>query len=320
MGLRLIELDRVTIVAPLGLQFHDAATGTIVGDGLSVWAFPAGRPAARRQLIANRVGVYVLHHADGLIDLEHGAGDESYWQNLPPTKPFVIEVNDEYARFQPFQLTIDLPTKDIYKWNGTSNSSPLSSMTSIPLYSSPARSLFGGMAVVRAELHDPLRAGPLLTAAEGNAAATVLELYDEDLLVARGFADELGRLALIFPYPSPRTFPPGSPPGSPLSSPPMATGPALTDQVWNLKVRAFYSPPLSSPLDPFTEDSLPDLKSTLAQPEAQLWADADRTETLSEVALQYGRELILKSRSPSASPLDESWESVLFITPAASPP
>jgi hypothetical protein len=314
MTWRLIELDRVTTVAPLGLQFHDAATGTIVGAGLSVWAFPFNRPAAKRPLIVNRVGVYVLHHAEGLIDLEHGIGDQSYWQNLPSPKQFVIEVSDEYSRFQPFQLTVDLPKKGIYKWIDVGNGSPLSPITSIPLYSSPARPAFGGMAVVRAELHDPFRAGD-----EGNAAGAVLELYDDELLIARGFADEQGRIALMFPYPSPRSFPAGSPPGS-FSSPPVATGPALTDQLWILKARALYAPPLSSPLNQPTEDSLPDLNSTLAQPEAQLWADADRTETLSEVALQFGRELILKSRSPSASPLDDSWESVLFITPAASPP
>ena len=315
MTWRLIELDRVTTVAPLGLQFHDAASGTIVGEGLSVWAFPLNRPVAKRLLIANRVGVYILHHAEGLIDLEHGAGDQSYWQGLPAPKQFVIEVSDEHSRFQPFQLTVDLPTRGIYKWIGVGDGSPLSPMTSIPLYSSPARQAFGGMAVVRAELHDPFRAGD-----EGNASGAVLELYDDDVLIARGFADEQGRIALIFPYPSPRSFPPGSPPGSALSSPPVSTGPALTDQVWILKARALYSPPLSSPLNQPAEDSLPDLKSTLAQTDAQLWADADQTETLSEVALQFGRELILKSRSTSASPLDDSWESVLFITPAASPP
>jgi hypothetical protein len=310
MALRLIELDRVTTVAPLGLQFHDAATGTIVGDGLSVWAFHAGRPAARRALVANRVGVYVLHHAEGLIDVEHGKGDQNYWQNLPSPKEFVIEVSDEYSRFQNFQLTLDLPTKDIYRWIG-GNGSPLSPMTSIPLYSSPVRAVAGGMAVVRAELHDPFRAGDI-----GNAAGAVLELYDGEVLVARGFADDAGRIALIFPYPSPRSFPPGSPPGPPPGSPPVVTGPALMDQVWFLKVRALYSSPLNQPM----ENSLPDLKATLAQPEAQLWANADRTEMLSEVALQFGREFILKSRSPSASPIEASWESVLFITPAASPP
>jgi hypothetical protein len=315
MTLRLIEFDRVTTVAALGLQFHDAATGSLVGDGLSVWAFPVGRPAAKRALIANRVGVYVLHQAEGLIDLEHGAGDQAFWQNLPSPKQFVIEVNDESSRFQPFQLSVDLPVKGIYQWNGGMNGSPLSPLSSIPLYSSPPRVVPGGMAVLRAELHDPFRDGD-----GGNAGGAMLELYDGELLVARGFADEQGRIALIFPYPSPRSFPPGSPPGSPLSSPPVATGPALTDQVWTLKVRAFYSPPVASPIDQTTEDPLPDLKSTLAQAEAQLWTDADRTEMLSEVALQFGRELILKSRSPSASPLDDSWESVLFITPAASPP
>jgi len=31
-----ITLDRLTMVAPLGLRFHDTTTGAIVGDGLSV--------------------------------------------------------------------------------------------------------------------------------------------------------------------------------------------------------------------------------------------------------------------------------------------
>jgi len=141
MALRLIELDRVTTVAPLGLRFHDAATGTVIGQDLSVWAFPAGRPAAKRPLVANRSGVYVLHHAAGLIDLEHGHGDQGYWQDLPSTKQFVIQVADEFSRFQSFQITVDLPTQGIYKWNAGIGS-PLSAMSSIPLYSSPARQPF----------------------------------------------------------------------------------------------------------------------------------------------------------------------------------
>jgi len=68
---------------------------------------------------------------------------------------------------------------------------------------------------------------------------------------------------------------------------------------------------------------LPDLRFTLSQPAATLWADAEQTEILQETNLRFGRELILKSRPPSSSPpspLSQTRDSVLFITPAVSPP
>ncbi len=153
------------------------------------------------------------------------------------------------------------------------------------------------------------------------AAWAAIELYDDLMLVARGIADAEGRIALLFPYPPPRSFAPGSPLGSPLGSPPVATGPPLTEQVWILRARAIYAPPLSSPPNSSgTQATLPDLRYTLSQPEANIWADAARTELLQEVAVQFGHEQVLKSRPSSMSPPDQTRASVLFITPAASPP
>jgi len=314
MTLQFIQLDRLTMVAPLGLRFHDTMSGNLVGAGLSVWAYPVSRPAARLPASTNRTGVYVLHHAAGMRDLENQDGSQEFWDQPLPKTSFVIEVSDDQRRFQPFQFTESLPVKGIYKWNGSVVASPPSPMSSIPLYSSPVRTAPAGMAVIRADLWDPT------SGVDGAPAAwAAMEVYDDAKLVARGIADELGRIALIFPYPSPKSFALGSPPGSPLSSPPVATGPPLTEQVWPLQVKALYKPlpPLSSPPDTApTNQALPDLRFMLSQPEANVWADAARTDNLLEVALQYGRELVLKSRPSPTSPPGKSGESVLFITPA----
>ena len=309
-----VSPDVVTLVAPLGLRFHDATTGALVGDGLSVWAYPLGRPSAKRNAVANRKGIYVLHHGYGLLEQEHGDGTASFWNNVV-TKDFVIEVSDELGRFQSFQFVVGLPVKGIFKWDGSLDS-PLSERTTVPLFSSATRSVPSGMAVIRADLWD--------TSIDGPAAWAVLEVFSGGKLIGRGMADEAGRLALLFPYPAPLSFTPASPPGSPPGSPPVATSPPLTEQVWPLELRALYTPerPLLSPPD-FIEDAgptLPDLRFTLSQPAATMWADAEQTEILQETNLRFGRELILKSTTSSSSPLSQTRESVLFITPAVSPP
>ena len=305
---RVLLLDRLTMVAPLGLRFCDAITGAAVGDGLSVWAYPDGRPQAARPLIPNRRGVYVLHNAPGLRDLQNGAGDDDYWNNLPPQKDFVIEVTDGQSLYLPFQFKVALPARGIYEWDGSISSSPPSAAKSIPLYSSPARPIPSGLAIVRADLWDPTQ-GPL----GAPAAAAVVELFDDDRFVARGIADQQGRVVVLFPYPAPKTFAPSSPPGSPLGSPPTATGPALTEQVWTFRARALYA--IQSPPQISTDNSLPDLRAALAQPAATLWADEAQTEELFEVAVQFGQPLILKSRPSSMSPPVKGG-SMLFITPA----
>jgi hypothetical protein len=310
---RLVVLDRLTSVAPLGLRFHDAANGTVVGDGLSVSAYPFGQPDVVRALTPNRRGVFILHHAPGLRTVENGTGDDDYWKNLPPKKDFVIEVRDEQDRFLPFQFVVALPHKGIYEWHDPLGSplSPLATTSSIPLYSSPARTVPAGMAVVRADLWDPTRG-----ANGAEAAGAVLELFENDRFVGRGIADQKGHVAVMFPYPSPKRFaqssPPGSPLGSPLGSPPRVAGPALTDQVWTFRVRALYA--IQSPPQTVSSAALPDLHAVLSQTEAAIWDDEARTSQLSEVAVQYGQPLILRSRPLSSPPFKGG--SILFITPA----
>ncbi len=293
-----LVLDRIMIVAPLGLRFQDATTGEPVRDGLVVSAYPKNRPNARRRLISNRRGIYALHDA-GLRELQNGAGDAAYWDNLPATKDFVIEVIDQQSRFIPFQFVVGLPAQ----WNKPAALPP--SIKNVALYSAPTRTVPAGMAAVRAELSDPT------AGANGvSASSAVLELYDNDQMVARGLADQQGRIAVLFPYPAPRSFPVTSPPGSP-----PVNRPALTDQTWTFQLRALYRSAIQSPLAPSGENALPDLQSVLTQPEATLWADEARTEELQEVAVQFGCEKVLRSRSSSASPPNRDCP-VLFITPA----
>ena len=304
---RLVVLDRVTSVAPLGLRFHDATTGQAIGDGLDVSAYPAGQPNAARAMFPNRRGVFVLHHPPGLRVLENGTGDDDYWKNLPPKKDFVIEVRDVQDRFLPFQFVAALPNRGVYEWQDPVIGSPPSITKSIPLYSSPARPTPAGMAVVRADLWDPTRE----TGGSG-AASAVLELYDNDRFVARGIADQKGRVAVMFPYPAPKSFAQSSSPGSPLGSPPRAAGPALTDQVWRFRVRALYA--IQSPPQMPPTDALPDLRAVLSRPVAAIWADEVQTDQLLEVAVQFDQPLILKSSSSMSPPLKGG--SMLFITPA----
>jgi hypothetical protein len=302
MATEFITLDRLTMVAPLGLRFHDASSGSLVSDGLVVWASPVGKPTARRQAIGNRKGMYVLHHGYGLKEIEHGDGSHSYWHDPgPPKKDFVIEVSDTQRRFQSFQFIASVPTEGIYKWD-VPLASPLADRTTIPLFSSPVRTVPSGMAVLRADLWD--------TSINGPARWAMIEVFTAGKFLGSGFADEAGRISVIFPYPAPLPFATASPPGSPLVSPPVATSPPLTEQVWPLELRALYTP---------VRPPVPDLRFTLSQPAATLWADAEQTEILEDANLRFGLELILKSRPPLASPLSTR-DSVLFITPAVSPP
>lgn len=310
---QILKLDRLTLVAPLGLRFCDQMSGTFVGDGLDVQVYPSGNPFSKVPAVPNRSGIYVLHHAPGLRELEHGEGDLNYWQAPPPTKDFVIEVNDQQRRFQPFQFTASLPAQGVYKWVSPVVDSPPNPSESVPLFSAPARSVPSGMAAVRADLWDATNDAP--------ASWAVIEASLDDRVIARGIADEQGRIALMFPYPAPRPFSMISPPASPLGSPPGPSSLPLTEQVWPIRLRALYTAarPALSPPAPFeTSPPLPELRFTLAQPEASIWSDADLTEPLLEASLRYGHELVLQSQA--TSPPSQARQSVLFITPAVSPP
>ncbi len=274
-------LDRVTRVTPLGLRFWDAATNTCVGSGLRVTAYPADQPLQRAQAISNRLGTYLLQNLPGLRQVEHGLGDADFWRD-PPTRSFVIEVVDSERRFQPFQFNAKAPSRNLFEVDCLTASPPTSppgaSVAVVPMHSAPTRPLPSGMAVIRAELRTP---------ADAPAAWAVMEARFDGELMARSFADEAGRIALMFPYPEPPT---PLPDVSPVS-PPLGERSPLTSQRWPIELSARYSSTATVP-------KIPDLCQVLAQASAQLIGALPATP-LSEVSIEFGKELVARTTAKS---------------------
>lgn len=305
----LLIIEKLSLVAPLGLCFHDAVTGLRISDGLKVSVYPATQSIRKKKMSArpNHSGVYVLQRATGLEDFSNGAGDTKFWQDNPPQKLYVVEVSDLEKRFQPFQFTAELPVKGIYKWENVPAVSPNKNLPSIPLYSAPTRKVSGGMSVVRAHLRRP---------DEIPASWAVLEARFGGNLIARGIADRDGQIVLIFPTLAPQSNPFTSPPAA-------ATRISLAEQKWILNLTVRYEPkifPSSPPPEPEIDDEVfPDLRLVLAQATGTLWADAEQTEKYETVTLHLGKELILRSRAANLSPVPAAtptYSSLLFVSPA----
>lgn len=302
-------IERFTIVAPLGVCFHDTATGERVPDGLDVEVYPLNMSIYKNKttLHPNRFGVYVLQKIKGLEDFSRGGGDDGFWQENPPQKSYILEVSDTQGRFQPFQLTIELPVKGIYKWENLPAVSPNKNLESIPLYSAPTRNNPGGMSVIRAQIRE-VGGTP--------ASFAVLEARFNGGLIARGIADRDGQIVLMFPALAPQS--------NPISSPPAAsTRITLAEQLWNIDLTVKYQPSIFQTSPPTEtengEENLPDLRLVLAQAEGTLWADDGQTEEFTTAVLRTGRELILRSRENSndSPPASETViSSFLFVSPA----
>ncbi|MCD9185034.1 MAG: hypothetical protein LUM44_01265 [Pyrinomonadaceae bacterium] len=302
-------IESFSLVAPLGLCFHDAATGERIGDGLHVEVYPVSQIPwkKRNKAVPNRIGVYVLHNAYGLENFPFGKGDEDFWQNNPPNKAYIVEVTDQLKRFQSFQFTVELPVRGVYQWEGVPVSSPSNNLFSIPLYSAPTRLPLAGMSVIRASLFET---------DEKPASFAVLEARFEGNLIARGIADGNGRIALIFPSLSPQNNPIVSPPAQ-------ATRISLAEQKWDLDLTLKYQPNVfvSSPSASVSdEEKLPDLKLVLAQAKATLWANTEKTEEFTTAVLRFGKELILRSRPAGVvSPMpagETALSSNVYVSPA----
>jgi hypothetical protein len=300
-------IEKFPLVAPLGLCFHDVATGERIADGLKISIYPLTNNIRkiRKDALPNRSGVYVLQNAYGLENFKNGAGDAEFWANNPPRKTYIAEVSDAERRFQSFQLTLKLPVKGIYRWENAPPSSPNKTLASIPLYSAPTRKITNAMSVVRAELRQ----------SDGTPAAfAVLEARFDNNLVARGIADRDGKIVLIFPTLAPQSNPFASPPTG-------ATNVTLAEQQWILDLNVKYQPSIFQTSPPIVAEiegeNLPDLRRVLAQSNGKIWTDAAQTEELKTVVLRLGKELILRSTAEIRSPPEFVNSSFLSVSPAS---
>lgn len=282
MSVQVQIIETFSRVAPLGVRFWDKVSRRIIDTGLTVIAYPPQQAARRTSLFPNRSGVYVLHSAPGLRKFTHGSGDAAFWQTAPLPRPFILEVSDQEARFQPFSFTVEVPRRWLVTTTEALSSSPLSAPPlGIPLYSSVVRPVLAGMAVVRAELWDAVADKP--------AAWALLEVQVSGQEPVRGMADDKGRVVVMFPYPEPL---PGTL-GSPVGSPPGGGQRSLFTQQWPLQLRAFYSPEIVVP-------AIPRLERVFAQAPATLLSAASPLLPLSSIPpLRFGQELIVKSEPQS---------------------
>lgn len=281
------HLEDITRVTPLGLRFWDDVTGQVISEGLEIVAYSRSNPERRIPATTNRAGVFILQNLPGLNDSETGSGDESYWSNPPIKRKFLIELNDTQRRFLPYQFEVELPHKGLFDLHCISALSPPETSGFLPLFSSPSRGVPGAMAVFRAQLWDMVL--------NVNAAWARVEISSAGLAPKVGLADEKGRVAIIFPYPPPIGPRIGSPPHN---------GMSLFDQTWELQIQAFY--------DSKKEDNIPtipDLCQVFQQNSATLIKSISPETPLTQVMLEYGKELVVKTEG----------QSELYLIPTGSP-
>jgi hypothetical protein len=304
---QIVELDRISIVAPLGLRFWDGLTNQVISDGLYVTVYPPGDPQRSVHVYPNRGGVFGVRHVRGLRVFEGGAGDAEFWASANVGQPLLVEVVDADGRFTSFSFRTWAPQRGLAAWTELSSLSPWGSPPGsssqstawVPLFSATTRAVAGGVGVIRGQLFDPtLRGGH-----GGPAAWAVLEVDVPGQSPVRSIADAEGRVAVLFAYPTPpvESLAGGTgSPQSPLSGP---TASRLTEQTWVLTLRIAYTSLQFGP------GRLPDLDDTFNQPPAVMWADLAQTRPLTETPLYFGLETVLRSVDDSGS----TRPSVVFV-------
>jgi hypothetical protein len=292
VSVSVVVLEELSITALLGVRFWDVAAEAFAAEGLEVIAYPDAFPELRTSAVMGRSGVFSFHHLPGMGRIETGSGDDAFWAAHPPFTHFTVEVSDLLGRFLPFRFSVRVPVRGLFGlWASPLFPALAPDASWIPLFSAPSRPAPAASAMLRAQLQDTRTGLP--------AAFAMVTVQSPGLPLAVGLADERGMLSLPLPYPEPRNFAAGSPL--------RAGGIPLTDQSWPVQIAFFYSPRLGS--------GLPDLEDALHQGPATAWRDSARTMAASAFTLQYGTELILRSRD-TVRGRDLS---VLLITSAGSP-
>ncbi|HEX5165876.1 MAG TPA: hypothetical protein VFV93_10815 [Thermomicrobiales bacterium] len=273
-------LEQITIFTPLGIRFWDAALDRQVTDGLVVTARRPGSNQRPVRAFRTRSGIYAFRGLPGLRAIEYPVDDADRLGGSPPALTgFFVEVVDEERRFVPTVFTVDVPFEGIYP---TGSSDPMAP-PGVYLFSAPTRPVASSLAVVRAQLAERPAGGE-----EQPAAFALLEVEVAGRPPAFGIADELGNVAVQFPYPRFSTaLPNGSPPAS-------ADGSA--SQRWPIRVRVRFDPPA---LDVPIGSSIPTLRSIFSQrPGAIQAGSGPAPEFATELAA--GRQVVLR-HSPGST-------------------
>lgn len=285
----LLQLERFEIDTPLGLRFWDPVAGSFVGDGLVVTAYRTHRPDWTIAAMPNHSGIFVFHSLSVRRESGTGSGDGSPpGAKLANASDLIVTVRDQLERFQPFQFPITEPTRGLFDWTSM-DFSPIASpviaspglpVLVVPLFSTAARPVPAGLAVVRADLRQ------VLPANENGLKASwaVMDVLYKGKTVGRGVADVDGRVAVILPYPPPAISSTGS-------GVPAATLP-LCQQSWTIAIEVRFQT-----TDPEVE--FPDLAGVLASPKVTPQDPSGLDGLPGVLSLVYGQETIVRTLGKS---------------------
>lgn len=253
--------ETLTIRTLLGYRFLDAATDRPVSGRLRVTARSSG---GGRAVEAYRTasGAYAFGLLPGLRAYSY-PGDET----PPAPRELWVEIVDLEGRFLPVSHRVTVP-RDAGSPPGGS------ALVEFYLFSAPSRPVPPGVAVVRADLVEPL-AGP----APAPAAHAVVEV-EVGGATHFGVADAAGRAVVFLPYPAVSVTLSGSPPSGESS---------LGSQVWDATVRVRYEPGARRTRP---GSDVPELASLFAQGLAT-WGSPPSLER--PAVLRYGDDLVLRS-------------------------
>jgi len=263
--------EDLTIVTLLGFRFMDAAIEQQVSDGLQVKmrredgggrVVTARRTPSGHYAFTDIPGLHEFGYPDDLSELDSVAS--------PPFQiNYVVEVRDTLRRYLPAAKRIALPLPP-------SGSPPARhSLRDFYLVSAANRPVPPGMAVFYTQIAEFATRGP--------APHAVMEV-DVDGETVFGMADQEGRMAVLFPYPTVVVTLSGSPPSG--------NAPILS-QHWDLTYRIRYQP---SHLQRLSGTDLPDLDSIYGQ--------------------DFGRIQKQPDASPPVPPVDDGTALLTFGQPA----
>ena len=272
-----MSADVISLVTPLGMRLWDVATSSAAAEGVIVGYFPlSGSPVLA---VRTPSGVYALRGLPGLGAAERGAGDAAFWYHPPAGGSYRVDIRDPRGRYLPMCLDVMLPAVGLYIPH---SSLPGLHAPVVPVFSSPARPVPAGFAVVRAQL----ALGP-----DAPASWARLDIGLPDGTTATGVADGAGRVGVLFPWPEPPVSNPGD----------------LHDQTWTLQLHAFYGSPAAAGQTPppvAPADGTPELSDLVQQRPARLIAGDGGDLTRAD--LSYGRDLVLRTAGRSTLSLTGS--------------
>jgi len=282
-------LEELPVFTPLGIRFWDPVQNDQIRAGLHVTAWPArpsGRPPEVAVAFRTASDVYAFHALPGLRALQYGLPDPITLASPPPTRRFVVHVEDTLGRFlsAAFAVALPLPHRGVFPRDALA-SPPEPGSRGFLLYSAATRSNASWLAGVTGELVTP----------SGTAAGhSLVRVHLPDGGSVSGLANGDGIFAVPFPYPPlPHLLGDGSPPASPPATRRQA---ALQAGEWEIALEVRYEP---GRLEPLPGTSLPDYLSVISQAPADVLPvrpeDGGLPQPIWVGTLRYGQTVIART-------------------------